>query len=225
MRQRILRFCSKLFDHIVRNFFNLFFPLALLLLLLIMFDIDIKFNSNFTKGISWGYFDAFITIITYVGVIWGIQSSKRLRDSHMQRIGVFLQFRNDKKVKLKSYTIRKNFTRADLKGILRDICTGNYNINYLASEAFLADVDAVQQGQKNEITIKVDADGLTLVQPGKDKKPEFIKHDLIPVHHKDYEQFFCKESNQEIPIIEEPEPNEIAEPESDAPPTENSKTA
>lgn len=209
---------SRLLHGLQRYAFFIFIPIAVVLLLLIMFGINIDFKPHFTQQDSWSYFDAFITVFTFMGVMWSIQSNKRQRDSQMQHIGVFLKFRNGKRAKLKSYTIRKNFSRGDLKGILRDICVGNYEVKYFASEAFLADVDAVQQGNKHDIEINVDADGITLVNSDQQQKSVTGQQDRIPVHADNFKDFFCTDStNQAIPVIEDAQASPETEPQTQEP--------
>ena len=64
----------------------------------------------------------------------------------------------DKKEKELIYPIkRKNFSRAELKGILRELhdSKSNYDLAYMAEDDFLNNVFAVQDGNKDEFIMKI----------------------------------------------------------------------
>jgi len=119
-------------------------------LVLVMIYLSALENFN---GKLWSWIDALITIFTVIGVFYNyLQNEKQL-----DVIPLYLQIK-DSKLKLPTYTVRKNFTRAELKGILSGIHNGKtLEIDYIdnPTSPYLKELVDIQQGKKNSLTIPI----------------------------------------------------------------------
>lgn len=100
-------------------------------------------------GDTWTFIDALATILTLSLVFWNFYQNYRQN----QEINIFI-LHNDKKTKLPIKLIRKNFTRAELFGVLGAFDKDSkFNISHTASVDFFKDIKNIQEAKKNEICI------------------------------------------------------------------------
>lgn len=116
----------------------------------------------------WHYLDAFITVGTLIAVWYNYNENKKQLDIISIELNI-----DGRKVQVDSYLIRRNFTRSEIKGILRGLCDeSEYKIFYIDSSksSFLKDIHTIQTGDskkfeipiesKDEFTLKKDNDDL-----------------------------------------------------------------
>lgn len=106
-------------------------------------------------------FETIITQLDYVTIIFAfcamIASFYNLiaRKKDMNEIEIFVII-NAKKRQLPVKIMRKNFTRAEIKGIISDFDKDhNFTISYLKSPEFLNDIFLIQKGKKDSISIEI----------------------------------------------------------------------
>lgn len=74
------------------------------------------------------------------------------------KIEIYTKKPNEEKQQLSTYIVRKNFTRAEIFGILGALHKeGKFEIKYTSSIDFAKDVFDVQTGKKEELIIKLDS--------------------------------------------------------------------
>jgi hypothetical protein len=120
------------------------------------------------KTLEWSAFDGIVTIISLVALLMTwlfsyINYKNGKRD--LEPIDVYIN-RGNNKEKLPIYLLRKNFSRSEVKGILRELhqSRDHYHIRYISSEKFLKDVVAVQHRELNEIVITIDEGDLFIYE-------------------------------------------------------------
>ena len=114
---------------------------------IIMLIILLIINSSI-----WLSLDGLITIGTVLGVWYNYNQNKKQLDT----IKIYLNF-VDKKEKIHITSVkRKYFTRAELKGILRELDDASsegrkdYEIEIMNTKEFLEDIFSVQEAKKDE---------------------------------------------------------------------------
>ena len=75
-------------------------------------------------------------------------------------IEIKVKVKNDKSYTIPTDLKRRDFTRSDVKGILRDIHndTDGYSIKYLAKPDFMQNVVKIKEGKLNVLEIPIEAD-------------------------------------------------------------------
>jgi hypothetical protein len=109
-------------------------------------------ESKFFSDELWKHIDAFATALTLALVTLDLLNRKQ----ELDEINLYIKF--EEKEKELIYPIkRKNFSRAELKGILRELHDGesNYSLAYMSEDDFLNNVFAVQDGDKDEFIMKI----------------------------------------------------------------------
>ena len=109
-------------------------------------------KSNFVNDALWKHIDAFVTAFTLVLVFLDLYSSKKQLDT----IRIYLEFDDGGKEEIYPMK-RKNFSRAELKGILRELhkSKDNYVLSYMSEREFLEDIFLVQEGEMDIFIMKV----------------------------------------------------------------------
>ncbi|MSN96877.1 hypothetical protein F1B92_06820 [Campylobacter sp. FMV-PI01] len=106
-------------------------------------------------------FNNIITYLDYITIIFafcamfasGYNLFSRRKD--MEEIEIFI-INKDKKIKLPIRILRKNITRAEIKGIVSDFEKDhNFTISYLKSPEFLNDIFLIQKGKKDVLVIEI----------------------------------------------------------------------
>ena len=71
-------------------------------------------------------------------------------------LNIYLEFYDDYKEPIYSIK-RKNFSRAEIKGILRELHDDgeNYKLSYMAENEFLDSIFKVQDGESDEFIMKI----------------------------------------------------------------------
>jgi len=126
-----------------------YLPIIISLVLVMIYLSALKhFDGNL-----WHWIDAFITIFTVIGVFYNYIENKK----QLEVIPLYLQIKNSK-LKLPTYTVRKNFTRAEVKGILSGIHNDkNLEIDYIdnPTSPYLKELVDIQQGKKHSLVILI----------------------------------------------------------------------
>lgn len=105
------------------------------------------------NGDIWHWTDALITVATVFGVWYNYIQNQRQLD----KINLILNYHTEE-IPIKSYITRRNFSRAEIKGILRGLCEeAEYKIEYIDSEksTFLEDVYKIQTGTERNFIIEI----------------------------------------------------------------------
>lgn len=101
------------------------------------------------EGTTWTFIDACITMLTLGLVLWNWYQN--YRQNH--EIEIFI-LHNGIKTKLPIKLIRKNFTRAEIFGVLGAFDKDSkFSIAHTASVEFFKDIENIQNAKSNEITI------------------------------------------------------------------------
>lgn len=108
---------------------------------------------EFEKIITWmdwaTIIFAFVTMILSFCNIW-----QRKKDK--DKIEIYIQ-KNDQKIRLKTYMIRKNFTRAEVFGMLGALDKdSSFKIKYTSNADFIENIFNIQKGKQKELVIKID---------------------------------------------------------------------
>jgi len=106
-----------------------------------------RFNTTI-----WHSMNAMITILTVIGVWYNYHQSQK----QLEEIDIFLKF--DDGYEKKIYRIkRKNFSRAELKGILRELhdSRNHYELSYMSEDKFLTNIFNIQDGLSNEFYMEI----------------------------------------------------------------------
>lgn len=123
-------------------------------------------NCNTTliyfSGPEWARIDGSFTIVSIIITSFTLffayrnwQNSRK----QLEEINIELEFYDGYKEKI--YPIkRKNFSRSELKGILRELHDDNtnYKISYMTENEFLDSIFKVQDGDSNEFIMKIKQD-------------------------------------------------------------------
>lgn len=106
-------------------------------------------------------FETIITQLDYVTIVFAfcamIASGYNFiaRKKDMNEIEIFVII-NAKKRQLPVKIMRKNVTRAEIKGIMSDFDKDhNFTISYLKSPEFMNDIFLIQKGKKDSLTIEI----------------------------------------------------------------------
>ena len=105
-------------------------------------------------NVLWHYIDAIITIGTMIGVWYSYQQNQK----QLEIINIFLVI-NAKSKQIPTHILRKNFSRAEIKGILRELAQEReYQIDYISNpkSSFLKDISEIQQAKKNSLEIRIE---------------------------------------------------------------------
>jgi len=133
----------------IYNWIEKYKPIVVSVILIILFYSALeKFNGDI-----WHWVDASITIATVFGVWYNYIQNQRKLD----KINMILNYHGEE-IPIKSYMIRSNFSRAEIKGILAGLCQEKtYKIEYTDSEqsTFLEDVYKIQTGTERNFIIKI----------------------------------------------------------------------
>jgi len=132
------------------RFFDKYVPLIISFIIVLLFLSAIE---NF-DGALWHWIDAIITIFTLIMVYISYKEQQK----QLELIEIYIDIEGTL-CKIPVYIIRKNFTRAEIKGILRGLVKNDsYSIEYIDNprSTFLKDVIAIQQGQKDKLIITIE---------------------------------------------------------------------
>lgn len=106
-------------------------------------------------------FETIITQLDYITIVFAffamIASGYNYiaRKKEMNEIEIFISI-NHQKRQLPIKIIRKNVTRAEIKGIMSDFDKDhNFTISYLKSPEFMNDIFLIQRGKKDSLIIKI----------------------------------------------------------------------
>lgn len=105
------------------------------------------------ESATWTCIDGLITLLTLLLVIlnW-CQNHKQNK-----QIEIFINFKDDGEIiKLPIRLIRKNFTRAEIFGVLGAFDKDSkFTIAHTSTVVFFEDIEQIQKGKKNEICITI----------------------------------------------------------------------
>lgn len=105
------------------------------------------------ESLTWTCIDGLITLLTLLLVIlnW-CQNHKQNK-----QIEIFINFKDDGEIiKLPIRLIRKNFTRAEIFGVLGAFDKDSkFTIAHTSTVVFFEDIEQIQKGKKNEICITI----------------------------------------------------------------------
>jgi len=100
-------------------------------------------------GDTWAFIDAMITLLTVAGVTYGVWDNINQK----KQIKIYVE-RDGKKDLLPINFIRKNFTRAELFGVLGPLDKDSaFRIKSTSTKEFLDSIVEIQNGNKDELTI------------------------------------------------------------------------
>ncbi len=117
-----------------------------------MNDINTTVATSFFASATWSLLDGVLTIITVGGVFYSIwQGRKQLKE-----IKIILEFDDGHQVSIFPVK-RKNFSRAELKGILREHHNSrdNYELSYMKEDDFLKNIFSIQDGKEDTFIMKI----------------------------------------------------------------------
>ena len=106
--------------------------------------------GNFNTDL-WHWIDAIVTIGTVIGVWYNYKENQK----QLEPIQIHLSTQTKP---LSSFVLRKNFTRAEVKGILRELAEEkDYEIDYISNpkSSFLRDVYNVQTSKTDNLTVMI----------------------------------------------------------------------
>ncbi len=104
----------------------------------------------------WSLIDAYATSLTLFLVFYSWKQNKK----QMETIKIFIEFINENgannQIAIDSIK-RKNFSRSELKGILRELHNSKepYEIDYMSKSEFLDNIFSIQEGVGDEFFIKI----------------------------------------------------------------------
>lgn len=107
-------------------------------------------------------FEKIITWMDWVTIVFaffamlasGFNVWQRKKDK--EKIEIYIE-KDNKKILLPTYVIRKNFTRAEVFGILGALEKDNdFKIKYTSDDKFIKDIFDIQTGKEKELIIKLD---------------------------------------------------------------------
>lgn len=110
-------------------------------------------NEFWFKSELWNTIDALVTILTLYLVYLDYDQNRK----KMEEITIKLQFPDGTTQALFPIK-RKNFSRAELKGILQDFHDtkkGFYRLRYMKEKEFIEKIFEVQDGKVNEFVLKI----------------------------------------------------------------------
>lgn len=107
----------------------------------------------------WHIIDAIVTISTVIGVWYNYKQNQK----QLEPIKIYLSTQVEP---LSSFVLRKNFNRAEVKGILRELAQeSEYKIDYISNpkSTFLKDIYNIQIGETDQLTVIIqEGDTFTL---------------------------------------------------------------
>ena len=103
------------------------------------------------ESLTWTFIDACATALTLGLVFWNCYQNYKQN----QEIEIFI-LHNGVKTKLPIKLIRKNFTRAEIFGVLGAFDKDSkFTIAHTSTVVFFEDIEQIQKGKKNEICITI----------------------------------------------------------------------
>lgn len=97
-----------------------------------------------------------ITILFASGAMYFSFSNWLKRKKDMEKIEIYIE-KNKQKILLPSYVIRKNFTRAEVYGILGALENdSDFKIKYTSDKNFIKNIFDIQTGKGKELIVKID---------------------------------------------------------------------
>ena len=131
-------------NKILNKYQPIFFSLILVLIFLSARE---QFDNNL-----WHWIDAIVTILTVTGVWYNYNQNQK----QLEKIEIYLEF-DDGYIETIYPIKRKNFSRAELKGILRELHNSreNYELSYMSEDEFLENIFKVQDGLQDKFYMKI----------------------------------------------------------------------
>lgn len=97
-----------------------------------------------------------ITILFAFGAMYFSFSNWLKRKKDTEKIEIYIE-KNEQKILLPSYVIRKNFTRAEVFGILGALENdSDFKIKYTSDKDFTKNIYDIQTGKEKELIVKID---------------------------------------------------------------------
>lgn len=105
------------------------------------------FSQDWPESDIWKIIDGFATAMTLILIYFEYSNSKK----QLEPIDIYLEFEDGVTKKISTIK-RKNFSRAELKGILRELHNSrdNYDLSYMAEKEFLDNIFSIQDGKSND---------------------------------------------------------------------------
>jgi hypothetical protein len=103
-------------------------------------------------GSIWTFIDALVTMFT----LWLVFNNWRNSQKQLEPIKLFIEKEGIIK-EIPTYIIRRNFTRSDIKGILKELHESkeDFKIKDIIQADFLKKIFEIQQGNASELVIKI----------------------------------------------------------------------
>jgi len=121
-----------------------------------MNDINITGITTWFAGATWSVIDAFITIVTVLGVLYALY--KHYRQSQPIKLLFKVVDKNDKLIDIPLSLTRRNVTRAELTGLMGMIqkdSTKRHNIVYTSNDNYLQSIYSIQNAKSSQLIINI----------------------------------------------------------------------
>jgi hypothetical protein len=110
----------------------------------------------------WHWIDAFITLGTLAGVWYNYKQNKKQKKLNLEKIDIKFYIKKlNKEILIKSYLIRKFFSRQEIQGVLANqLIKGvtRYDIDYLSNDKYFEDTYKIQTGGLSQLIINIEDD-------------------------------------------------------------------
>jgi len=121
-----------------------------------MNDINTTGITTWFTGATWSAIDAFVTIVTVLGVLYGLY--KHYIQSQPIKLLFKLVDENDRLIDIPLSLTRRNVTRAELTGLMGMIqkdSTKRHNIVYTSNDDYLQSIYSIQNAKSSQLIINV----------------------------------------------------------------------
>ena len=112
-----------------------------------------EFIHWFSKE-TWTFIDALITIITVIGVFYGLYKNYR----QSQKVEIFFKKKDGEVKRIPISLTRKNATRSEISGLLGMLQKDSkkrHNIDYMTREDYFNDLYKLQEAKISKLYIEV----------------------------------------------------------------------
>jgi len=110
----------------------------------------------------WHWIDAFITLGTLAGVWYNYKQNEKQKKLNLEKIDINFYIKKlNKEILIKSYLIRKFFSRQEIQGVLANqLIKGvtRYDIEYLSNDRYFEDTYKIQTGDLSQLIIEIEDD-------------------------------------------------------------------
>jgi hypothetical protein len=106
------------------------------------------------SGDTWAFVDAVITLITVLGVLYGLYKNYQ----QSQNVELFFRLENGESKKIPISLTRKNVTRSEISGLLGMIQKDSktrHNVHSMTKKEYFKDIYDIQNAKKSQLYIDV----------------------------------------------------------------------